>query len=294
MSITPPGPMAIHGDASANATSKVSAPKQPKKKSIFSMLCCGIPDHGNSTDPNEGAVPANKVTKISATGRPTSSSKPENVGAQQNNVAQPDTEKEALKQQTDPGHDRGGQTSSDPSPQPPSSAPAPANGEENRSSDIRDQPLPGLPQETEPPRGPPVIVQPPVRQPSNRVPQAPVEDKDKEGDVQMHDSDPLPEKETLPDSGSRKEENADRVLPPPPPVPPGPSEEPVPEPADAEQKWLLPPIAPRFKGKKCLVLDLDETLVHSSFKVRVSVLNQVTCSQYSRYCTKQTLQSPLR
>ena len=33
------------------------------------------------------------------------------------------------------------------------------------------------------------------------------------------------------------------------------------------QKWLLPPIKPEMKGKKCLVLDLDETLVHSSFKV---------------------------
>ncbi|OCK82980.1 NIF-domain-containing protein [Lepidopterella palustris CBS 459.81] len=37
-------------------------------------------------------------------------------------------------------------------------------------------------------------------------------------------------------------------------------------PAEA-QKWLLPPIRPEFKGKKCLVLDLDETLVHSSFKI---------------------------
>ncbi|KAH0606633.1 uncharacterized protein H6S33_003467 [Morchella sextelata] len=37
--------------------------------------------------------------------------------------------------------------------------------------------------------------------------------------------------------------------------------------ADDRQQWLLPPIAPRFEGKKCLVLDLDETLVHSSFKV---------------------------
>ncbi|KAF1344626.1 HAD-like domain-containing protein [Delphinella strobiligena] len=37
----------------------------------------------------------------------------------------------------------------------------------------------------------------------------------------------------------------------------------VPEP----QKWLLGPQRPEFKGKKCLVLDLDETLVHSSFKV---------------------------
>jgi len=29
---------------------------------------------------------------------------------------------------------------------------------------------------------------------------------------------------------------------------------------------LLPPLSPENKGKKCLVLDLDETLVHSSFK----------------------------
>lgn len=33
------------------------------------------------------------------------------------------------------------------------------------------------------------------------------------------------------------------------------------------QQWLLPPLRPEFNGKKCLVLDLDETLVHSSFKV---------------------------
>lgn len=34
-----------------------------------------------------------------------------------------------------------------------------------------------------------------------------------------------------------------------------------------QQKWLLPPLTDRFRGKKCLVLDLDETLVHSSFKI---------------------------
>ena len=33
------------------------------------------------------------------------------------------------------------------------------------------------------------------------------------------------------------------------------------------QKWLLPPLRQEFRGRKCLVLDLDETLVHSSFKV---------------------------
>ena len=41
-----------------------------------------------------------------------------------------------------------------------------------------------------------------------------------------------------------------------------------------KQSWLLPPIRPEHHGKKCLVLDLDETLVHSSFKV--SILS-ITC-----------------
>lgn len=35
-----------------------------------------------------------------------------------------------------------------------------------------------------------------------------------------------------------------------------------------ERRILLKPLAPEDVGKKCLVLDLDETLVHSSFKVK--------------------------
>eukprot|EP00842_Homolaphlyctis_polyrhiza_P004342 jgi/Hompol1/4909/HPOL_002088-RA len=35
--------------------------------------------------------------------------------------------------------------------------------------------------------------------------------------------------------------------------------------APEARKWLLKPLAPEDTGKKCLVLDLDETLVHSSF-----------------------------
>jgi RNA polymerase II subunit A small phosphatase-like protein len=42
---------------------------------------------------------------------------------------------------------------------------------------------------------------------------------------------------------------------------------PVPDGPDGMHKWLLPPKRPEMSGKKCLVLDLDETLVHSSFKV---------------------------
>lgn len=37
---------------------------------------------------------------------------------------------------------------------------------------------------------------------------------------------------------------------------------------DGQPAPLLPPLHAAHKGRKCLVLDLDETLVHSSFKVR--------------------------
>ena len=33
-------------------------------------------------------------------------------------------------------------------------------------------------------------------------------------------------------------------------------------------KQLLPELRPEHAGRKCIVIDLDETLVHSSFKVR--------------------------
>ncbi|RMZ76409.1 hypothetical protein DV737_g4854, partial [Chaetothyriales sp. CBS 132003] len=42
---------------------------------------------------------------------------------------------------------------------------------------------------------------------------------------------------------------------------------PLPEGAVDKQTWLLPPAQPHLQGRKCLILDLDETLVHSSFKI---------------------------
>ncbi|RMZ89476.1 hypothetical protein DV736_g3292, partial [Chaetothyriales sp. CBS 134916] len=62
-------------------------------------------------------------------------------------------------------------------------------------------------------------------------------------------------------------------LPPPPPLnrrqdQAGTSEvPPLPEGAVDKQTWLLPPVQPHLQGRKCLILDLDETLVHSSFKI---------------------------
>ena len=41
---------------------------------------------------------------------------------------------------------------------------------------------------------------------------------------------------------------------------------------DGVPRPLLPPLAPQHAGRKCLVLDLDETLLHSSFKVWLHLL----------------------
>ncbi|KLJ12722.1 hypothetical protein EMPG_12277 [Blastomyces silverae] len=54
---------------------------------------------------------------------------------------------------------------------------------------------------------------------------------------------------------ARHVESTNKYIPPVPPVQP------------EKQQWLLPPIEPHLQSRKCLVLDLDETLVHSSFKI---------------------------
>ncbi|KAL5339104.1 hypothetical protein BJX70DRAFT_388180 [Aspergillus crustosus] len=61
---------------------------------------------------------------------------------------------------------------------------------------------------------------------------------------------------------TRDEEAAVRLPPPPPLVTAGKQPE-----HERSQQWLLPPALPHLRERKCLVLDLDETLVHSSFKV---------------------------
>lgn len=90
-------------------------------------------------------------------------------------------------------------------------------------------------------------------------------------DIEMPDAPPVPEQAAQQEAPAPSPPQT--ALPPPPPIStpsrPAASDRQASNGAttDEQQKWLLPPIADRFKGKKCLVLDLDETLVHSSFKV---------------------------
>ena len=77
--------------------------------------------------------------------------------------------------------------------------------------------------------------------------------------------DPEPRYESPPQSESIITQVPQGGLPPPPPIPII-SQQQIANRHD-KQNWLLPGVPPQLQGRKCLVLDLDETLVHSSFKI---------------------------
>ncbi|OAP64399.1 phosphatase PSR1 [Fonsecaea erecta] len=95
-------------------------------------------------------------------------------------------------------------------------------------------------------------------------------------DVEMADAPPavpVVDEEPLDEPNQPHELQPQVPLPPPPPLSKrqeqfAPKEAPpIPEASLEKQSWLLPPVQPHLKGRKCLILDLDETLVHSSFKI---------------------------
>ena len=94
-----------------------------------------------------------------------------------------------------------------------------------------------------------------------------------DGDIPMTEAPPIaPEVEDSTRNAEPQQNDSSNQITLPPPPPRDSQARPTPQrersPGPERQQWLLPPLQPRFKGKKCLVLDLDETLVHSSFKVR--------------------------
>lgn len=109
------------------------------------------------------------------------------------------------------------------------------------------------------------------------------EQQQRDEDIEMKDASVLTEKEAKKELDEIEKEHQEEsqssppvagqtYIPPPPPAADGSSasqQTSMVSTPEGTSKWLLPPMRPEHTGRKCLVLDLDETLVHSSFKVSV-------------------------
>ncbi|KAK1254629.1 hypothetical protein MKX08_008624 [Trichoderma sp. CBMAI-0020] len=243
------------GDAEAARTTEISQPSSPsaseqkrkrKKSSGFLALlgCCGVPDSANTVGSTQEIHKLDRIPQRPLT----------------------------AKSRTQTPHDQTPTKQSNEKPPVPTSAALQGKDDAVSSSSTQEQTKMQEPtdQETKHP-GPTLTVDPPTPLPEPNEEVREIEEV--EEDAEMRDA-PVAEETPEVQAEVAQQEAHDTAMPPPPPGP-GPSplvtsalvltqEGPsAPEP----QKWLLPPIAPEHKGRKCLVLDLDETLVHSSFKI---------------------------
>ncbi|KFY84422.1 hypothetical protein V500_09311 [Pseudogymnoascus sp. VKM F-4518 (FW-2643)] len=277
--------------AKVNATSSQSAQMQKPKKSrgFLSFLnCCGVPDSANGIDPEETALPVKPTTSTTSQARATTPSKPVSsapgVITNQKSVQQ-QPEKATMVRDSPPSEGRSSVEGTG-LKQPQVIAEHHAN-----SKDSRNQPLPAIPRDAEESvadtntlsaSNPVVVVQAPtpiIPQQDNSIPvssQNVANNGPAQVDTKVHTGDSTESGTTKDVEGDQQTNTANITLPPPPPIAgastnsnalsqaQGPS---IADTIEEKQQWLLPPIEPRFNGKKCLVLDLDETLVHSSFKI---------------------------
>jgi RNA polymerase II subunit A small phosphatase-like protein len=265
------GPTNTPGNSLPNSPAAATHNKKKKGGGLLALFnCCGVPDHANGLDTTEEAP--HKVEKLAP--RPTTASRRTLTPQDQPSSSKTQLyEKETQQQsaQKTPEHSKTGKRESGTSSHDQSTV-------GDRDAESKQTTLVGNS------TAPTVTVEPPnaassdsTEPTANAVIEAEEtqSDLDAEGDVPMPDADE-PAKQTSNQAATGNTDQPYTSLPPPPPGPvpavPNPPTSrlnesmPVFAP-DQPQKSLLPPQAPEFKGKKCLVLDLDETLVHSSFKV---------------------------
>lgn len=248
---------------SAQPNSPANAPQRRKKGGLLALLgCCGVPDNANAPDGGEEPLPSHPLDKIPQ--RPLTSSRRTVTPSEQTTGSRSQIYEKEKEPQTQSGPNaqdalRSGKRASQ------STAPD-QSGVGDLEGDSKQTTAVGTP-------GPSITVNPPVTEDhdSEVSKEEGLDAKDEDGDLQMPDIDADASPQVhAPGAG---EDGHSKTVPPPPPPPisnqePSIDEEEKEVEADQEEaKFLLPPIEPRFKGRKCLVLDLDETLVHSSFKI---------------------------
>ncbi|KAH9893052.1 NIF-domain-containing protein [Xylariomycetidae sp. FL2044] len=249
--------------STSQPNSPAGAPQKRKKGGLLSLLgCCVVPGHANTLEPDDN-LPSHKLDKIPQ--RPLTSSRRTITPSEQTSGS-----KTQLSEKKEPHQQPG--TAQDTSKSSKLASPATAQDQSpvpDRDSESKQTTLAGA-------SGPSITVNAPLAENPEveESPAEPVPTKDVDGDVNMPDAETVTNQRTTPAAAAAAEEQYPKPVPPP---PPGPIPVPNPLPAaqednsvatdESQQRFLLPPIEPRFKGKKCLVLDLDETLVHSSFKI---------------------------
>ncbi|PHH72502.1 hypothetical protein CDD80_4493 [Ophiocordyceps camponoti-rufipedis] len=257
------------GNAPRNSQKPCGEEKKRKKRGVglLTLLgCCVVPDSGQPVDDGD-TVNVQKVEKLPQ--RPaTARSKPQAIQEQPH----PKTQNEKVLHHNDitlSGHNgkNGGSNGGND---------ASGNGENQVSSQVSNPEHHDDDAKPAPYQVPPAVtIDPPKPDYRDNGSEPQVSDRpDGDGDdVRMKDAPQVDDLGANPVSG-QSEESSTKILPTPPTSPNPPTvTTPAPileEPTSADeepQKWLLPPVAPHHKGRKCLVLDLDETLVHSSFKI---------------------------
>ncbi|KAH8906042.1 NIF-domain-containing protein [Coniochaeta sp. PMI_546] len=253
-------------------SSPAAATHSKKKKGGLLALfsCCGVPDHANGLDATEDHP--HKVEKLAP--RPTTASRRTLTPQDQTSGSKTQLyEKETQQQpaQISPDHSKTDKRESGTSSHDHSTV-GDRDAESKQTTLVGNSTAPTVTVE------PPNVASSETAEPVTTTvieAEEPQSDVDAEGDVPMPDAE-TPAKHTTTQSATGNADQPYTSLPPPPPGPvpavPNPPTSHLNEAmpvfaADQPQKFLLPPQAAEFKGKKCLVLDLDETLVHSSFKI---------------------------
>lgn len=279
-------------------------------KYLAKLNCCGASDDATGIDLDEHVVPIRKTTKLqSGIARQTTPIKKPDTSAAESSTTESKEMAEiggppysTLKSAGEP------RVQEQPSSNPPN-IPANSNRSPDGAVDLRNaalvltvnnaqQPTPAqsdppsqegprdVPQQPQlQPHGTSVVVEPPTptmpSQESSIDNRTPLPEK-RDNDIDMPDAPPEEPAAVEPKKGAvpSDPEVAPQLPPPPPLVPRTNPSSPGHErnltsnssTLNEQKKWLLPPIRDEFKGKKCLVLDLDETLVHSSFKVGLGII----------------------
>ncbi|MCJ1245972.1 hypothetical protein MMC30_003176 [Trapelia coarctata] len=301
-----PEPLNTGNTTASTAVSRPERKKKGAvTKFLAKLSCCGAPEDATGIDLDEHAPPARKTSNLqSSTGRQTTPTKKPDTSAAESSTTESKEMAEiggppysTLKSAGEPRIQEqpssntskitaNSKRSADGAVELRNAALVPTVNNTQLSTLAQSE----LPSSEEPrevsqqshlqPQGASVIVEPPTpTMPSQENPtddRTPLQVK-RDSDVDMPDAPSDEPAAAEPKKGAeRSDPEVVPQLPPPPPLAPrtNPSspghERNLTNTSSApneQQKWLLPPIRDEFKGKKCLVLDLDETLVHSSFKI---------------------------